>query len=1449
MDQFCAYNGSSLDWDWSQKRHTSLNHCFLSIVLVWIPYAYLWLFFPFYLLYLQQNRRGYVRMSYLFKAKMAFGFIMILFCLCKLFFTLWELNQGIRRVPVFLIRPAVLGITMVLTIFLVQYERVRGVQSSGFLFVYWLLSLPAAVLPLWFILQNAPQDGTSTGSFYCVTNYIYLTLVLVELILFCLVDQPPFFSESLHDSNPCPEASASFFSKITFWWLSRLILKGCRQPLEVEDLWSLSKENTSEEIVSRLESEWKKGIQQNTEHVTFHHQQNEDGSTHAEETHVLMAMHPGPEQSTTKLLLRAFWKVFGAYFLLGTLCLVICDVFLFSIPKTLSLFLEFMKDTKAQLWKGYFYAALLFLLACMQTLFEQRYMYMCSVLGMRLKTAVLGLVYRKLLGPSALSGIVVFALILPLNILIAKKRSQFQAEQMRHKDRRARMTNEMLSEMRTVKLHAWEDSFSGKVLGLREQELGALKGSQVLFSLSLSSFHASTFLIAFIVFAVYTSIDKKNVLDAEKAFVSLTLINILNTAHSFLPFCINATIQAKVSLNRLATFFGLEEMDPEYIDKCTLTSYQDCIHVKNGTFTWSKDSSPCLKSINLSVPKGCLLAVVGQVGAGKSSLLSSLIGELEKLEGHVFVKGSVAYVPQQAWIQNATVKSNMTFGQEMDESWYNRVIEACALQPDLEVLPAGSHTQLGDKGINLSGGQKQRLCLARAVYKKASVYLLDDPLSTVDANVGQHIFENIIGPNGLLKDRTRVVVTNAINILSQADKIVVLADGEISEAGTYCELLRRNGNFADFLRSYSKVGRHGNHSSKETDKPSFARNIPSEEEFCSHKTDNAVNHAGGPKVANVNRVNEATSEELGKQMETEKRQTGRVNINIYVDYLRAVGSLLCLYIILLLISQQAASFTRGYWLGLWADDPVIHGTQEHSNLRLGIFGLLGLVQALGKFGATSSILLGGVIASRRLFQHFLQNVIRCPMSFFEQTPIGNLLNRFCKDTDAIDSDIPDKLKSWLGFLFTLLEIYTVIIVVTPIATAVIIPLTVIYICFQSYYVFTCCQLKRLESSSHSPIFSHFSETFEGSHVIRAFGEQKRFILQNDARVDVSQRSRFPAIVADRWLATNLEFLGNVIVLLAAILAVDGKNHLSPGIVGFSVSSALQVTGVLNWIVRSWSDVENNIVSVERVSEYSAAPKEAPWTLAMNSSSNAWPTDGRIEFCHYGLKYRSSSDFVLKNINITINKQEKIGIAGRTGAGKSSLAMGLLRLVEAAKGQILIDGINIAEVGLHDLRKKITFLPQDPALFSGSLRLNLDPLRRRSDEDLWRALELALLKDFVSDLPGQLNFECSERGENLSVGQKYLICLARALLQKSKIVVLDEATAGVDLETGNLIQSVIKKQFEDCTVLTIAHRISTIMDCTRILVLENGQIVEFDSPGNLVAQKKTFYKLAEESGLV
>uniref|UniRef100_U3INJ9 ABC-type glutathione-S-conjugate transporter n=1 Tax=Anas platyrhynchos platyrhynchos TaxID=8840 RepID=U3INJ9_ANAPP len=1362
-------------------------------VIAWIPCAYLWISFPFYYMYLRYKSNGYIRMSHIFKTKMVLGFLLVTLCFSNVFFVLWEISQGIPRTPAFFISPAVLGITMILAMFLTQAERMMGIQSSGILLIYWLLSFLSAVV----MFSSKIQHG-------------------LERVNVCV--------------------------------FSRLVWKGYQRSLGVDDLWSVRKEDSSEEIVTWAEKEWKKyhsRTKQNKESATFKKgQKSETGTTEAEETEVLLQS----EHNQSRPLLKAFWSMFGTYFLLGTLCLVICDVFLFSIPKILSLFLEFIEDQEAPSWHGYFYAFIMVLLACLQTLFEQRYMYMCLVLGLKLKTVVTGLVYRKilimsnasrkavtvgeivnlisvdvqklmdliiyfngtwlapiriiicfvflwqLLGPSALTSVAVFLFLLPLNFMITKKRSHFQVHfaQMKHKDERAKLTNAILSDIKVIKLYGWEKTFMEKVLGIRKQELKALKRSQILFSQMVCFFFAP-FQIAFVMFAVYTLVDNTHILDAQKAFVSLTLINILNTAHSFLPFSINAVVQVNCRICFFFFFFFGQNL-------------QASITIRNGTFCWSKEMSPCLRRIDLTVPQGSLIAIVGQVGAGKSSLLSALLGELEQMDGCVTMKGTAAYVPQQAWIQNASVEDNILFGNEMDEAWFNSVVDACALQPDLESFPAGQKSEIGEKGINISGGQKQRVNLARAVYQKASIYLLDDPLSAVDAHVGQHIFEHVLGPNGLLKNKTRVLVTHTISILHQVDNIVVLVDGMISEIGSYQELLQRNGAFAEFLHSHSTA----------------------EEKACS----------GFP--GNLDKL-ELFYPDLS-------RYTSKGQARDILTYLKATGIPLCVYIVLLFMCQQALSFFRGYWLSMWTNDPVYNGTQQHTELRVGVFGALGIIQAICRFVSTAAVLLGGVIASYKLFLQLLRNVGRSPMVFFEQTPIGNLLNRFSKEMDAIDSIIPDKLKSLLGFLFNLVEIYLVIIVATPKAAMAIVPLTVFYAVFQHFYVITSCQLRCMEAASRSPIYSHISETFHGSSVIRAYKDQERFILKSNFLVDENQRICFAGAVADRWLATNLEFLGNSIVLFAALFATVGRKHLSPGTAGFSVSYALQITGVLNWMVRSWTEIENNIVSVERVKEYSRTPKEAPWTLNVKLQGQVWLTEGRIEFRNYSLRYRPNLELALKCINLTINGKEKIGITGRTGAGKSTLALGLLRLVEAAEGAILIDGQDIAQLGLHDLRTKITVIPQDPVLFSGTLRMNLDPLNQYTDADIWTALELTQLKNFVADFPDQLEYKCTDRGENLSAGQKQLVCLARALLQKAKVLILDEATAAVDLETDLQIQSALRTHFKESTVLTIAHRINTIMDCDRILVLDNGQISEFDTPEQLIAQKGLFYRLMEESGL-
>ncbi|XP_051795823.1 ATP-binding cassette sub-family C member 3 isoform X4 [Acanthochromis polyacanthus] len=402
--------------------------------------------------------------------------------------------------------------------------------------------------------------------------------------------------------------------------------------------------------------------------------------------------------------------------------------------------------------------------------------------------------------------------------------------------------------------------------------------------------------------------------------------------------------------------------------------------------------------------------------------------------------------------------------------------------------------------------------------------------------------------------------------------------------------------------------------------------------------------------------------------------------------------------------------------------------------------------------------------------------------------------------------------------------------------------------FLRFYVATSRQLKRLESVSRSPIYSHFSETITGSSVIRAYGRHNAFVLMNDMKVDENQKSHFPGIVSNRWLGVRIEFIGNCIVLFAALFAVTGKDNLNPGLVGLSVSYALQVTMSLNWMVRMTSDLENNIVAVERVKEYSETKTEAPWEVEDKKPPSEWPMQGNVEFNDYSVRYREGLDLVLKNITLKVKGGEKIGIVGRTGAGKSSMTLCLFRLLEAAAGEITIDDVKIAEIGLHDLRSKLTIIPQEPVLFSGTLRMNLDPFEKYADEDVWKALEHSHLQKFVSNQPAKLELECSEGGENLSVGQRQLVCLARALLRKTRILILDEATAAIDLETDDLIQSTIRTQFEDCTVFTIAHRLNTIMDYTRVLVLDKGQIAEFDTPTSLLSQRGIFYGMAKDAGL-
>ncbi|XP_075686275.1 multidrug resistance-associated protein 1-like isoform X2 [Rhinoderma darwinii] len=1515
METFCSYDGSERFWDANITWYTEnpdFTKCFQNTVLVWIPCIYLWLCFPFYILYLQRNDQGYIQMFHLNKSKTAIGFLLWLVCWADLFYSFWERSQSIYRAPVYVVSPTVLGITMLLATFLIQYERIKGVQSSGVMLHFWIIALLCAIIIFRSKVLHALKPGASIDVFRDVTFYTYFLLVLVELVLAAFPDQPPLFSERVNDPNPCPESSASFLSKITFWWISSMMIQGYKRPLETKDLWSLNKEDTSTEVVPVLARNWEKEyLKTKKQPLKMMYspkkptKQPEPEDETREEVEALI-VKPSTKDAESSLF-KALYKTFGPYFFMSSFFKIVHDILMFSGPGILKLLIKFVGDKNAPNWQGYLYTALLFICACLQTLLLHKYFHICFVTGMRLKTAIIGLVYRKalvisnaarrtstigeivnlmsvdaqrfmdlatyinmiwsaplqvilalyllwqILGPSVLAGVAVMILLVPVNAVIAVKTKKYQVVQMKCKDNRIKLMNEILNGIKVLKLYAWELAFKEKVLGIRQEELKVLKKSAYLSAVGTFTWVCAPFLVALSTFAVYVLIDKNNVLDAEKAFVSLALFNILRFPLNMLPMVISSMVQTSVSLKRLRLFLSHEELEPESIIREPQRSSDGCIDMRNATFSWSKNDPPSLKEINLTIPDGSLIAVVGQVGCGKSSLLSALLGEMEKKDGIVAVKGGIAYVPQQAWIQNASLKDNILFGRERKEPQYKSVLEACALLPDLEILPSADRTEIGEKGVNLSGGQKQRVSLARAVYCNADVYLLDDPLSAVDAHVGKHIFDKVIGPKGLLKDKTRILVTHGVSYLPQMDSIIVMVDGKITEIGSYQELLKQDGAFAEFLRTYANAEQNNEQDVPSPSEDKHMENgvlVGEKNEKSLHRQLSASSETkSGHQNSTADLQKSGAEKDDWKLTEADKAKTGRVKLTVFWEYMKAIGLVLSFLSVILFLCNHVSSLASNYWLSLWTDDQVVNGTQPHTKMRLSVYGALGMSQGIAVFGYSTTVSLGGILASRYLHMDLLHNVLRFPMSFFERTPSGNLVNRFSKEMDTIDSMIPQIIKMFMGSLFNVIGACIIILIATPIVAVIIPPLGLLYFFVQRFYVATSRQLKRLESVSRSPVYSHFNETLLGASVIRAFGEQKQFIQLSDFRVDENQRAYYPSIVSNRWLAIRLEFVGNCIVLFASLFAVVSRYTLSSGLVGLSVSYALQVTTYLNWLVRMSSELETNIVAVERVKEYADLEQEAPWTLQQTMPASTWPHEGKIEFRNFCLRYREDLDLALKNINVTVQGGEKIGIVGRTGAGKSSLTLGLFRINEAASGEIIIDGSNIAKIGLHDLRFKITIIPQDPVLFSGSLRMNLDPFEKYSDEEIWSSLELAHLKNFVSGLPDKLNHECAEGGENLSIGQRQLVCLARALLRKTKILVLDEATAAVDLETDGLIQSTIRKEFEDCTVITIAHRLNTIMDYTRVMVLDKGQIVEFDSPSNLLQKKGVFYSMAKDSGLV
>ncbi|KAL6101831.1 abcc2 [Pungitius sinensis] len=1219
-------------------------------------------------------------------------------------------------------------------------------------------------------------------------------------------------------------------------------------------------------------------------------------------------------------LISTIYKTFKGVLFESAFFKLLTDLLAFVSPQLLKFMVSFTQDKSRYTWEGYMCAVLLLVVAILQSLFLQQYFQRCFVLGMKVRTAITAAVYKKALvvsndtrkestvgetvnlisadaqrfndvtnfihllwscplqivlsivflwfelGPSVLAGLAVMVLMGPINGLLATKARKIQIENMKFKDKRLKIMNEILNGIKILKLYAWETSFQAQVEGIRGQELKVMRKFAYLTSVSTFIFSSAPALVSLATFAVFVGVSPDNVLTAEKAFTSISLFNILRFPLAMLPMLIAAIVQTTVSRKRLEKFLSGEDLESDIVRHDL--SFNSAVTICDGSFAWEREAEPLLKNVSLDIKPGKLVAVVGAVGSGKSSLMSALLGEMYSKKGFINIQGSLAFVPQQAWIQNATLRDNILFGSPHEDRRFQGVIQACALAPDLELLQGGDLTEIGEKGINLSGGQKQRVSLARAAYSQADIYLLDDPLSAVDSHVGKHLFDEVIGPNGILKEKTRILVTHGVSFLPYVDEIVVLVNGEVSEVGSYSSLRASRGAFSEFLNTYAKDQRKQTPSeSNRYEDVADVELIPEREETLPDspledtvsvtlKRENSIRRSqrhGSVRLRKNSSIRKSVSDlKKGQRLiEKEAMETGKVKFSVYLEYLRAMGWGYTVMVFLVYFTQNVAFIGQNLWLSDWTNDAVDYYNTTYPSwkrdTRVGVFGVLGVAQGLFVFIGTLLLANASVDASRTLHSRLLNNILRVPMVFFDTTPIGRVVNRFAKDIFTVDEAIPQSFRSWLLCLLGVVGTLFVICLATPFFTIVIIPLTLLYYFVQRFYVATSRQLRRLDSVSRSPIYSHFSETVSGLSVIRAYGHQERFLKHNETIIDENLKSLYPWIVSNRWLAIRLEFLGNLVVFFAALFAVISRDSLDSGLVGLSISYALNVTQTLNWLVRMTSELENNIVAVERVSEYSALENEAKWVTDTRPPEK-WPEQGRLQFDNYKVRYRPGLDLVLHGVTCDINSTEKIGIVGRTGAGKSSLTNCLFRIIEAAEGSIRIDDVDISTIGLHDLRNRLTIIPQDPVLFSGTLRMNLDPFDKFSDEQIWRVLELSHLKDYAAGLQEGLQHEVAEGGENLSVGQRQLLCLARALLRRTRILILDEATAAVDLETDDLIQNTIRKEFSHCTVLTIAHRLHSIMDSSRVMVLDAGRIVEFDSPSNLLQKRGYFYAMAKDAGI-
>ncbi|XP_026564930.1 ATP-binding cassette sub-family C member 9 [Pseudonaja textilis] len=1110
------------------------------------------------------------------------------------------------------------------------------------------------------------------------------------------------------------------------------------------------------------------------------------------------------------------------------------------------------------------------------------FLFLCPNLWAMPVQIIMGVILLyHLLGKSAVVGAAVILLLAPIQYFIATKLAEAQKSTLDYSTERLKKTNEILKGIKLLKLYAWEHIFCQNVEDTRMKELTSLKTFALYTSLSIFMNAAIPIAAVLATFVTYTYAEDKQLTTAQ-AFASLSLFHILVTPLFLLSTVVRFAVKAIISVQKLNEFLLSDEIgddswrngesplayesckkhtglhpkainrkqplrhqldgydQPQRLSTQHLTIDEYAIKITNGYFSWGSGLAT-LSDIDIKIPTGQMTMIVGQVGCGKSSLLLAILGEMQTLEGKVHWnrinetessveanwrnRFSVAYAAQKPWLLNATVEENITFGSSFNKQRYKAVTDACSLQPDIDLLPFGDQTEIGERGINLSGGQRQRICVARALYQNANIVFLDDPFSALDIHLSDHLMQE--GILKFLKDdkRTLVLVTHKLQYLPHADWIIAMKDGTVLREGTLKDIQTKDVELYDHWKTLM------NRQDQELEK-----NMEADQTTLERKT---LRRAMYPRESKTQLEDEDEEEE--EEEEEDDSMSSAMPLRTKMPwktcwlYLTSGGFLLLSLMIFSKLLKHSVIVAIDFWLAQWTSTNQTQTLCSEKTCHVAVFSILSGAGIVLCLVTSLTVEWMGLTAAKNLYHDLLNKIILGPIRFFDMTPLGLILNRFSADTNIIDQHIPPTVESLSRSTLLCLSAVGMISYATHYFLLALLPLGVAFYFIQKYFRVASKDLQELDDSTQLPLLCHFSETTEGLTTIRAFRHEPRFKQRMLELTDTNNIAYLFLSAANRWLEVRTDYVGAFIVLTAAVASISDSS--SSGLVGLGLLYALTITNYLNWVVRNLADLEVQMGAVKKVNSFLNMESENyEGTIDISQVPKDWPQEGEIKIENLCVRYENNLKPVLKHVKAYIKPGQKVGICGRTGSGKSSLSLAFFRMVDIFDGRIIIDGIDIAKLPLDLLRSRLSIILQDPILFSGSIRFNLDPECKCTDDTLWEALEIAQLKNMVKVLPGGLDAVVTEGGENFSVGQRQLFCLARAFVRKSSILIMDEATASIDMATENILQKVVMTSFADRTVVTIAHRVSSILDAHLVLVLSDGVVAEYDSAANLLLKE-------------